>query len=489
MVSINTIGNIFGNKSGNVSPQFRVQPCARLAMDGYNSVIKGWGKTTMSSASLLYTSHFLSTWNSRAFQFGSVLLLAARFPNTLFPVSFYALVSVVPGALYASRFGDYIDNNDRLMVVRNSIIGQRFAVIVACAVFVCPLTQFHPYWVLIILSLLGGMENGWNIVNTVSVERDWVVVVAGSDSEQLRRLNSTMRFIDLMCKLLGPFAVGIIDSAYGPVITALVILGMSTLSCAVEYYAIARVFNAVPELASKSHLYLQTQSQIEEQQQHQRQQQRQLQNQHNQEEEPLLPPTHQKFSFWKHPLMPVSIAATCLYVTVLSFSGQMITFLVATGMSTATVTWFRTGSVVVELSTTVIAPAVIGFLGPMRSAASFIDFQWTVLLITSILFVHFKQITVPAAFALSLGVAISRIGLWGFDLSTQIIIQEGIRESERGKYSTTEKSLQNWALILVYISTMVFHRPDQFVWPVLISVAAVGVAAVTFNYFYFLKTH
>merc|ERR1712000_67280 len=38
----------------------------------------------------LYVSHFLSTWNSRIFEFGAVLYLASIFPGTLLPMSVYA---------------------------------------------------------------------------------------------------------------------------------------------------------------------------------------------------------------------------------------------------------------------------------------------------------------------------------------------------------------------------------------------------------------
>ena len=40
----------------------------------------------------LCVSHFLSTWNSRVFEFGAVLFLAKIFPGTLLPSSLYALV-------------------------------------------------------------------------------------------------------------------------------------------------------------------------------------------------------------------------------------------------------------------------------------------------------------------------------------------------------------------------------------------------------------
>ncbi|KAJ3979583.1 hypothetical protein F5890DRAFT_908922 [Lentinula detonsa] len=43
----------------------------------------------------LYISHFLSTWNSRVFEFGAVLYLATIYPGTLLPMSIYARYSLL----------------------------------------------------------------------------------------------------------------------------------------------------------------------------------------------------------------------------------------------------------------------------------------------------------------------------------------------------------------------------------------------------------
>lgn len=69
----------------------------------------------------IYVSHFLSTWNSRAFEFGAVLYLATIFPGTLLPMSVYALSRGLSAMLFAPAVGQYIDTSNRLQVVRLSI--------------------------------------------------------------------------------------------------------------------------------------------------------------------------------------------------------------------------------------------------------------------------------------------------------------------------------------------------------------------------------
>ena len=69
----------------------------------------------------LYVSHFLSTWNARAFEFGAVLFLASIFPGTLLPMSVYALTRGVSAIVLSPAVGRYIDTGERLQVVRLSI--------------------------------------------------------------------------------------------------------------------------------------------------------------------------------------------------------------------------------------------------------------------------------------------------------------------------------------------------------------------------------
>lgn len=69
----------------------------------------------------LYISHFLSTWNSRTFEFATLLVVAGLFQETLLPVSIYALFRAGSAILFAPYIGSYVDCVDRLKIVRISI--------------------------------------------------------------------------------------------------------------------------------------------------------------------------------------------------------------------------------------------------------------------------------------------------------------------------------------------------------------------------------
>lgn len=138
----------------------------------------------------LYVSHFLSTWNSRIFEFGAVLYLATIFPGTLLPMSVYAVARGASAILFGSLVGQIIDRWDRLVVVRLSIVLQRTVVAASCAVFWVLArgllsSKEWKFGLLGLLTLLACVEKLASIMNLVSVERDWVVTIVQDDREYL----------------------------------------------------------------------------------------------------------------------------------------------------------------------------------------------------------------------------------------------------------------------------------------------------------------
>lgn len=128
----------------------------------------------------LYVSHFLSTWNSRLFEFGAALFLTSVFPGTLLPVSIYSLVRNAGYILFAHPLGTWISQGNRLNVVRASIVGQRLPVAATCALLLV-LEIKGSTWgfrkdnaIFAVIVLLAVVEKLCSTMNTISVERDWV---------------------------------------------------------------------------------------------------------------------------------------------------------------------------------------------------------------------------------------------------------------------------------------------------------------------------
>lgn len=370
----------------------------------------------------LYVSHFLSTWNSRIFEFGAVLFLARIFPGTLLPSSVYALVRAASAICFAPLVGRYVDQGDRLKVVRLSIVGQRGAAILSCLGFWALSTNlldfagFKPF-LIAILVLLACVEKLCSIMNTIAIERDWVVILAENSQCGLEVLNSQMRRIDLMCKLVGPLAIALVDG-YSTTIAIIAVLGMNISSVLIEYFAIARVYHMVPALRARSAVPNSTDNVSSA--------------------VPEVPAiwrlgplciaqTRSIYktvsSYIRHPVFLPSMALCLLYFTVLSFSGQMVTYLLSVGLLSTQIGVLRTLSTAIEISATWLAPIAMNRIGPLRGGLWFINWQ-ILCLVGAFSFFWFIRTPSLAALGLVTGVITSRVGLWGFDLCVQIIIQE-----------------------------------------------------------------
>lgn len=182
----------------------------------------------------LYLSHTLSTWNARTFEFGAVIFLATIFPLTLFYASCYALFRSGLAALLSSWVGHQVDSRNRLWVVRMSIVWQRCSVALSGLVLLVLLGRsstgkVHTVGWFSACVVLACIEKLAFVGNTVAVERDWVVVVSDSLCVPRENLNSAMRRIDLVCKLIAPLCIALVDS-YSTKVAIWMVLGQNATS-------------------------------------------------------------------------------------------------------------------------------------------------------------------------------------------------------------------------------------------------------------------
>lgn len=142
--------------------------------------------------------------------------------------------------------------------MRQSIIWQRASVALSCLVLALllagnPQNGLVLYGLFATIVALAGVEKLAFVANTVAVERDWIIVVSDSLGVERQELNSTMRRIDLLCKLIAPLGVGLLDG-YSTRVAIWVVFGQNAISVLIEYFAIAQVYAAVPELGQGKRL-------------------------------------------------------------------------------------------------------------------------------------------------------------------------------------------------------------------------------------------
>jgi solute carrier family 40 (iron-regulated transporter), member 1 len=236
-----------------------------------------------------------------------------------------------------------------------------------------------------------------------------------------------MRRIDLLCKLIGPLAISLI----------LVTLGLSVASIGVEYFAIAQVITGyrydrgfLTNLITSTKVY-------------QRVPALQLRNSANTRdnlshqgpfsgaaEHPLsdsIACLRRNLSslmlYCRHRDFLPSMALSLLYFTVLSFGGQMVTYLLSVGYTSTQIGIIRTVSVVAEVSATWLGPVLMRRVGVIRAGLWSISWQLFCITAAVTLFLAARQPVVAASLLIT-GVIGSRVGLWMFDLCVQTIVQE-----------------------------------------------------------------
>lgn len=247
-----------------------------------------------------------------------------------------------------------------------------------------------------------------------------VIVVTDKDPEALRRINAQMRRIDLICKLLGPLFIALINGA-STEIAIIVNFVMNLASVVIEYFAIARVYYEVPKLQDpKRQMPL-----LEERRRSRRQEGESwlVHNFRHLRKVVAKSLTDFHFYFHHHAFLP-SFAGALLYLTVLNFGGQMVTYLLSSGYTSIQVGIARTFSVAFEVLATWVAPWLMGRLGPIRGGLWLSSWQVATLIAGVSVFWALEKKPIISASGLVVGTIFSRLGLRGFDLCVQVIVQE-----------------------------------------------------------------
>nr|XP_031307644.1 solute carrier family 40 member 1 isoform X1 [Camelus dromedarius]XP_031307645.1 solute carrier family 40 member 1 isoform X1 [Camelus dromedarius] len=257
---------------------------------------------------LLYLGHSLSTWGDRMWHFAVSVFLVELYGNSLLLTAVYGLVVAGSVLILGAIIGDWVDKNARLKVAQTSLVIQNVSVILCGIILMMVflhkeelLTMYHG-WVLtscyILIITIANIANLASTATAITIQRDWIVVVAGGDRSklaekqqkhdqpflsclslcekrlqsgriQLTRLfsnlleflkfkkgnmNATIRRIDQLTNILAPMAVGQIMTYGSAVIGCGFISGWNLVSMCVEYFLLWKVYQKTPALAVKAAL-------------------------------------------------------------------------------------------------------------------------------------------------------------------------------------------------------------------------------------------
>jgi solute carrier family 40 (iron-regulated transporter), member 1 len=149
--------------------------------------------------------------------------------------------------VFSGVVGNAVDAHTRLAFVRICIVFQKCSYSAAYALFLVLFIRFRSeietrgpvhtlVWTLFAVIVLCGCVLKLATVGiSVAVERDWVTVIADGNSDHLTRLNTYLRRIDLLSKLVAPLFVSLLTTVVSYPFAIAFLLGFGIVSMVFEF--------------------------------------------------------------------------------------------------------------------------------------------------------------------------------------------------------------------------------------------------------------
>ncbi|KAK9815567.1 hypothetical protein WJX72_006024 [[Myrmecia] bisecta] len=372
----------------------------------------------------LCSSHALSTWGQRMWEFDVGLLMLELYPDSLLLVSAYGLVSSAVQVLLGAYVGSYVDRTPRLKAGR---------------------------------SILGALGS------TLSVEKEWTRALCQGDSAALARLNSGMRRIDLTCLIAAPIAAGLVMTYFGTPWAILLITAWNLAAWFPECWLLTYAQRQAPGL-------------------------RREKEPTPTKPAPFLSKLANGWSAYiRQPVLPAAVALALLYLTVLSLGLLMTAYLKWGSMTEAELSLWRGAGALSGIAATFTFPLLRSRAGLPSAGLAGIILQ-LLCLVTAVFPALLSRMGAlvgkeGAIRILVAGVAASRFGLWTFDLALTQMLQEWVDQDQLGAVNGVQSSLQSVFTSLSYVAGLVLWRPEQFEWLMLGSCGIVLTATIMFSLF------
>ncbi|KAI0206228.1 Ferroportin1-domain-containing protein [Astrocystis sublimbata] len=505
---------------------------------------------TRAQAFGLYASHAFSTWNARGYEFAAILYTAAAYPDTLVAAALRMIIIYIAMIAFSSAVGRWVErSSSRLRTLISTICWNRGSVIIGSffwllilsqenlldnetssttpSRFVLPRNDTLKGILFAIAVTFGIIERLSASGNLISMERDWVVTVAGpvGHSYDLTNLNAVMRRIDLVCKLISPILISIVISATGSVRIGVLYTGVTSLiSIPIELISAKRVWNGnavlqAPKLVPTQNLTA-------------------AGGENEARAASWTSRLRQYFQglemYFTSPAWIPSFALAMLHFNMLTWRATFITYLINIGYSLFTITVARGIGSIFEISSTVITPHGIAYLGKtdqrtvssdgMEEDGLLADEQnhedsvnntrtavglqrlglWgitgqlintiPVVLALWVISAQREQATgedarsrfprSPSdATSISVGwsvilfsfLAFSRLGVWIYDLTTQQLTQTLVHKTQRSSFAGVENSVINIFEVIGAGAAIAFPRVEQYRWLALASLTSVVI--------------
>ncbi|KAK9456732.1 Ferroporti-1 [Dipodascopsis uninucleata] len=444
----------------------------------------------------LYISHFLSTWNARAFEYGSLVFLSLTFAETLLPVSVYAFLRAFISIILSSTINRYVEKTNRLIVIRRSIIYQRIAAIVSCVLFslLFAADLSHVNWaaqvvIAVLFFLFTCIEKLSAITHVVSIEHDWISVISGKSADDITpHLGLHIRRINLICELAGTLTIAAAAS-YSSKILLWFLVVLNLISAAPEYLLIRTVYGDLPALTRNASNTYESNVSGDLLEERMASSSNSIDNNFKRIKNSPL------YLYFNSSFFVPSFVLCIMSSSILVFGGQFVAYLISLGVDASMVSLFRVGSILIESFVLWIAPVFLRRIGPLRSTSYFIFIAIFCQLVAAIIIcqpayqlqsvaeiMKSKDRVLPILAhkpiaILVIFVMLSKACIRAYGVCVQKVRQSEVNTDVLPAFTGIETCFRNVFHLSIYVTTMVFASPKEFQYPVLLSMSVVSVGA------------
>ena len=449
----------------------------------------------------LYSSHFMSACGDRMWEIAVPMFLMDIFKVTLLPTALYTVFVYITSVIFMPQVGKWVDSASRLTVQRLGLLLENMAVVCTTVIMVLlvffdknigieaqEVSSFAILYYYVGLLFFGGLGELMNGAQTLSIEKDWVVAIAGSLQADLGDLNTTLRRIDLGCKALAPGAFAFIyqfcgDTPREKIFYGAIIVGLWNLaSFPVELILNTMVYDAFPVLRQKGP---KSGKGAEEP----------SSSSSGRNSRASNPPDHKKRSsmcygwglYFSHDLFTASLAYTMLWMTVLDNGSLMTSYLLWRGVPPTHFGFARGAGALFGLMGTSVFLCIRRSVGSLEKSGVAAMWLFWILLAPGVVSFYLAGVSRITDYVLMASMSIGRIGLWSFDLVITQLTQERVSEENRGSFGSAQTASYQFFYVIINLMGIVFHKPSQFIVLVSYSVGVVLLAALLYTKWYFTQ--
>jgi len=469
-------------------------------MEKGNTGLEDVAKKSEETPWRVYSAHALSTWGDNMWWFAGGCYMLELHKESLRLTAIYGLVIAAAVIIFGASVGRCIDKTRRLTAARVFLTIQNTAVS-ACALLLAGFISYKSeldegdlYWVtaavsvgaIILASIARLASSGTNII----IQKDWIVVIAGDDTDRLAKMNSILRTIELTTYMLAPAAAGQLFTFFGFGWTGLIIAGWNIISVCLEYLLLALIYKKYPALANKRSKVSKPESEEE--------------NEESDETNVVREAYEGWKTYLKHPVMKAGVGLACLYMTVLGFDNITYGYCLMQGVPHAALGALvgvsalvgvagslaypvlrkrvgieRTGLIgmflLVSCSSLAVvsaflpgSPMDLSFVG-QGGSAEILDQQVNINTTIEVEMTSERNWKEPefwlsyaSVLVFLTGIILARFGLWVVDLTVNQLLQEKVAEDVRGVVNGVQDSLNNTLDLFKCILVIILPAQETF---------------------------